>query len=343
MDFTVKYRPKCFSEVVGHREVVQVLKGNKDLRVVLFYGPSGVGKTTLARVYAMYVNCEKGDVEECRGSCRVCGQVVMGSGGDFLEENVGDARGIDDMRRLTDWLRYKPFSMRKRVLILDEVHMLTKPAQNLLLKVLEGVPEYALVMLCTTDVSGLIEPLRQRCFQFELKKVSEEELLTLANRVILNEVRERGVRVDTDELVQVVRSAVERSDGRPRKLLRFLQMWFDGGVREWSDVEGEEVYLYELFEGLVSEYDLGRFQRVWEVCQGEDEEKIVRVFESWVRKKLFGARDYVEVRVWVRVLEKFAGFWMSKISERNVVFWKVISACLEARRLLKEVGNGGEV
>jgi len=341
MDFAIKYRPKQFSEVVGHQDVCKVLKANKDYQVLLFYGPSGVGKTTLARVYAMHLCCEVQDVEECRGKCKVCRWISAGSGGDFLEENVGDARGIDDMRRLTEWIRYKPLSMRKRILILDEVHALTKPAQNLLLKVLENIPEYSVMMLCTTDVSGLIEPLRQRCFQFELKKVEEKDLFELARRVVVKEVEERGIKIDTDELVQVVMSAVERCDGRPRRLLRYLQLWFDGGITDWSEVEEEEVYLYEIFESLVRDYDLGIFRKIEEICEREDEEKVVRIFESWVRRKISGSKDFAEVRNWVRVLEKFASFWMPKISEKSVVFWKIVGACLEARKLFRGGSNAG--
>lgn len=336
MDFTVKYRPKRFDEVVGHQEICKVLRVNKDYQVLLFYGPSGVGKTTLARLYAMHVCCEKGDIEECRGSCRACRAISEGEVGDFLEENIGDARGIDDMRRLVEWVKYRPLVLRKRVLILDEVHMLTRPAQNLLLKVLEEPPSYALIMLCTTDASGLIEPLRQRCFQFELKKVGEVGLCELAKKVILKEVEERKIKVDTDEIVLIVKNAVERSDGRPRRLLRYLQLWFDGGVKDWDEVEGEEEFLYNIFESLVQDYDLGVFQRIVEICEKEDSEKLIRIFESWVRKKILKSKDFLEARGWVQVLEKFSGFWIPKISEKNIVFWKIVGAGLEARKVLRE-------
>ena len=109
-DFPTKYRPRKWSEVVGQRHVVEVLKSKRDWKALFFQGPPGTGKTTVARLVAMHVNCENEEgIDACNGGCKYCRAILSGAFVvDYKEENVGDARGIDDIRALVDWLRYKP-------------------------------------------------------------------------------------------------------------------------------------------------------------------------------------------------------------------------------------------
>jgi DNA polymerase-3 subunit gamma/tau len=131
----------------------------------------------------MWVNCEDEEKSDVCGACDSCRAILSGAANDYREENVGDSRTIEAMRGMLDWIVYKPIFLRKKVLVLDEVHNLSSAAQNLLLKVLEEPPSSLVVILCTTKLNGVIEPLRQRCQEFEFKSVSDEELAKLLVRV----------------------------------------------------------------------------------------------------------------------------------------------------------------
>ncbi|MCI4407668.1 MAG: AAA family ATPase, partial [Thermofilum sp.] len=112
-DFATKYRPKKWGEVVGQEHVVRVLRRKKDWKTLLFYGPSGTGKTTVARIVAMWVNCEGGNDDVCC-ECDKCKAILNGRAPDYREENVGDSRTIEAMRNIVDTLMYKPVYLSKR-------------------------------------------------------------------------------------------------------------------------------------------------------------------------------------------------------------------------------------
>jgi DNA polymerase-3 subunit gamma/tau len=222
-DFATRYRPRRWCEVVGQGHVVNVLKKKRDWKTLLFWGPSGVGKTTVARIVAMWVNCEDVEGSDVCGVCSSCRAILSGSVNDYREENVGDSRTIEAMRGMLDWIAYRPMFLRKKVLVLDEVHNLSSAAQNLLLKVLEEPPSSLVVILCTTKLDGVIEPLRQRCQEFEFKSVSDEELAKLLVRVGMEE---RSV-MEINE--SVLRGVFLEAGGSPRKFLNLLEMASLGG------------------------------------------------------------------------------------------------------------------
>ncbi|MEK7151080.1 MAG: DNA polymerase III subunit gamma/tau [Patescibacteria group bacterium] len=183
-----KYRPKSFAEVVGQEHIVTVLKNALRLGHVghayLFSGTRGTGKTTLARLLAKAYNCEKlsDDGEPCN-KCPTCREFSLGRALDMIEIDAASARGIDDIRELRESVRFSPMHARRKVYIIDEVHMLTREAFNALLKTLEEPPDHAMFILATTEIEKVPDTILSRTQSFEFRPIPQgkirERMLTL--------------------------------------------------------------------------------------------------------------------------------------------------------------------
>ena len=176
-----KYRPKSFAEVVGQEHVVGALKNALRLGRVshayLFSGTRGTGKTTLARLLAKAYNCEnRGDDGEPCNSCQTCLEFSAGKAFDLIEIDAASNRGIDDIRELRDAVRFSPMRAKRKVYIVDEVHMLTDPAFNALLKTLEEPPEHAMFILATTELEKVPDTILSRTQSFEFRRLSQEKI-----------------------------------------------------------------------------------------------------------------------------------------------------------------------
>jgi len=171
-----KWRPKGFDQVVGQAHVVtalvNALKSQRLHHAYLFTGTRGVGKTTLARILAKSLNCETGITPTPCGKCSACTEIDAGRFIDLLEVDAATNTGVDKMRELLDTSQYMPVSGRFKVYIIDEVHMLSKPAFNSMLKTLEEPPEHVKFILATTDPQRLPVTVLSRCLQFNLKPLS---------------------------------------------------------------------------------------------------------------------------------------------------------------------------
>jgi DNA polymerase III gamma/tau subunit len=243
-----QYRPKTFDEVFGNKSTIASLRAiyarESDWpHAVLLQGPKGCGKTTIARIIARkYLEC----------------------GNDFIEVNSSNNRGIDTARAILDGARYRPFSGKNRVYLLDEVHMTTPEFQNAMLKPLEDSPPYSYFILCTTDPPKLIEALRSRCHTFEVEYLREEETMALIKSVIKKE--------ETEVPEAIVKKIAEASDGCPRDALKILDQVIDLKPEEMEDAirsfdfgEKQVLDLYRALErgdswkritGILSQMDL---------------------------------------------------------------------------------------
>lgn len=179
--FARRYRPQTFEEMIGQRSVVQTLRNairtNRVTQAYLFSGMRGTGKTTAARILAKALNCVNGPTPTPCNACESCLEIKEDRSIDVLEIDGASNRGIDDIRALREGLKYKPIRSRYKIIIIDEVHQVTGPAFNALLKTLEEPPENTVFIFATTEFNKVPPTIVSRCQHFEFKKISHKEII----------------------------------------------------------------------------------------------------------------------------------------------------------------------
>jgi DNA polymerase III subunit gamma/tau len=213
-----KWRPKKFTELVGQEHVVKALTNALDTGRVhhafLFTGTRGVGKTTIARIFAKSLNCEKGESSDPCGVCNACLDIDAGRFVDLLEIDAASNTGVDDVRDLIDNAQYMPARGRTKVYLIDEVHMLSKNAFNALLKTLEEPPGHVKFLLATTDPQKLPVTVLSRCLQFNLRRLDENQIGGQISKILAAE----NIEVEAAAVKLLARSA----DGSLRDGLSLL-------------------------------------------------------------------------------------------------------------------------
>ena len=225
-----KYRPQTFADVVGQAPIVTTLTNslarNRVAHAILFSGVRGVGKTTLARIMAKAINCESNsDIKPCN-SCRSCVEITSGQSLDLHEIDGASNRGIQEIRELKERIRFLPTSSRYKIIIIDEVHMLTTEAFNALLKTLEEPPEHVYFMFATTELHKIPITILSRCQRYELKRIGSNEL----TRHFQNIAEKEQVDIDADGLALIVREA----EGSVRDGMSLLDQIFSFGDQHIS-------------------------------------------------------------------------------------------------------------
>jgi DNA polymerase III subunit gamma/tau len=215
-----KYRPQKFSEVIGQEHVTRTLKNaieqGRTAHGYIFSGHRGIGKTTVARILAMALNCRSSDrpVPEPCGVCDSCTEIRAGNSVDVIEIDAATNRGIDEIRELREAARYRPARDRFKIYILDEAHQITDAAFNALLKTLEEPPGHVVFMLATTQPEDIPQTIRSRCQHFSFRAVRFEEILAHLREIATRE------KIEADE--DALSLLAEAGDGSMRDALSIL-------------------------------------------------------------------------------------------------------------------------
>ncbi len=284
----LKYRPSTLEEIVGNEEVVEVLSSqlSEDAsqplsHSILFYGPTGCGKTTLARVVANKLGAKGTDIKEI---------------------DSADFRGIDTIREIRSQSRYKPLEGTCRVWILDEVHRLTGDAQSALLKALEEAPPHIYYILCTTEPQKLLPTILGRCSQFQVRTLSDREMRLLLRRVVQAE-NEHLTRELYDQIIQ-------DSMGHPRNALQILAQVLSVSEERRMEVAKRTAEAHsatiELCRALTSGAAWPKVSSILKGLKDEDAETVRRAVLGYCQAVLLnGTQNDVVASVMEEFIEPF--------------------------------------
>ncbi|MBN1868386.1 DNA polymerase III subunit gamma/tau [Candidatus Sumerlaeota bacterium] len=302
-----RYRPGQFSELVGQDQIAhslaqQVLQG-RVAQAYIFSGPRGIGKTSTARILAKSLNCAEGPTPTPCGKCDHCVGIARSISMDVIEIDGASNRGIDDIRDLQETISQNPFAARKKVYIIDEVHMLTREAFNALLKTLEEPPPFVVFIFATTEFEKIPETIKSRCQAFQFTRISIEDLVRRLRYVAEKE----KIELDAGEEQAIFETIALAVDGGLRDALMALDQLAalgGGAVRLDETVRFLGVVEHDLLirtvEMLVHRDTKGLLEMVSDlVDRGRDLERFVKNLLSFLRDlmilKAGGGRELVNL------------------------------------------------
>ena len=268
-----KYRPQQFTGVVGQDAIVRALGnqilGDKTAHAYLFTGTRGTGKTSVAKIFARAVNCEniQPDGSPCC-ECDMCRGIADGSLMNVVEIDAASNNGVDNVRTIIEEIAYRPQSGRRKVYIIDEVHMLSGGAFNALLKTLEEPPDYALFILATTEVGKVPITILSRCQRYDFHRMPVETIVSRMQTVLSQE----GYEAEEKALSFVARQA----DGSMRDALSLLDqcLAFNPG----------EILTYDKAIDVLGAVDVSVFASMMEHITGGDLGSVIRLLDDIVMK-----------------------------------------------------------
>ncbi len=264
-----KYRPQTFEDVCGRDAIVRTLKNQINSgrmgHSYLFCGTRGTGKTTIAKIFAKAVNCEHpADGNPC-GECAVCRAISENADLNVVEMDAASNNGVDDIREIIEQVTYSPTQGRYRVFIIDEVHMLSAPAFNALLKTLEEPPSYAIFILCTTEPNKLPATILSRCQRYDFGRMSVDTIAARLQTVCEKE----GIRAQE----QAIRFIASAADGSMRDGLSILDQCNAFNY-------GNDILTYERTLEILGAVDAGVFSRLYRCVHQKDVRGALDVLDS---------------------------------------------------------------
>ena len=240
-----KYRPQTFQQLVNQEHVKQTLQNalaqGRVAHGYIFAGQRGTGKTTVARILAKCLNCQRGATATPCLECASCREIAAGSSMDVIEIDAASNRGIDDVRELRENVRYRPSRDRYKIFIIDEAHQITEAAFNALLKTLEEPPEWVVFMLCTTEAHKILSTITSRCQNFAFHMVDFGQIVERMQWICEQE----QIAADADALSLIalagdgsIRDSLSTLD---QAIASFGKTLSAGDVRKLLGVVGSEV------------------------------------------------------------------------------------------------------
>ena len=264
------WRPQTFRDMVGQQHIVQTLQNaireNRLSHAYLFSGPRGTGKTSAAKILAKAVNCERGPAPEPCNACSACERITAGAVVDVVEIDAASNRGVEEIRDIRDKVKYAPTEVRRKVYIIDEVHMLTTEAFNALLKTLEEPPEHAMFVLATTEPHRLPATILSRCQRFDFRRVPLSEQTGRLQEIC----RQEGIAAEEEALAYIARL----SDGGMRDALSLLDQ-----IASFTDGQVTLADAVEATGGLPGE----QFARIAEAVRDGDAAAVLRETDEMMR------------------------------------------------------------
>ena len=272
MGLYLKYRPNALAEIEGNREIVITLRGmfkkNEIPHSMLFHGPTGCGKTTLARIVAKELGCTENNL---------------------IEIDTAQFRGIDTVRDLRKNIQYTPLGGGIRVYIIDEVHKMTGDAQNAFLKILEDTPKHIYFILCTTDPQSLLPTIKGRCSQFQVQLLSDDDMKSLLTKIA--ELENDSIE---DEIIEQI---TQDSQGHPRNALQILEQVLSTPkkrrltIAQQAAIEQSESIA--LCRALMKKQGWSEVKKILQGLKGQDAEGIRRVVIGYASSVLLNTDNAV--------------------------------------------------
>jgi DNA polymerase-3 subunit gamma/tau len=256
-----KYRPQTFEELIGQPHITRTLQNaiemNKLYPSLIFSGMKGVGKTSAARILAKALNCINGPAKEPCNTCEICQEITDDKSSDYIEIDGASNNGVEEVRSLRETVKYKPLKNRFRVVVIDEVHMLSTSAWNALLKTIEEPPEHTYFIMATTDFHKIPATIVSRCQHFEFKRIPAEVIKSVLEEICKKE----KIKISEYSLYLIAKSS-EGSLRDAKKILDQAIALSSGNVKDDSVIDILGIIEEEIFIKLTTKLTTYR-KRVW--------------------------------------------------------------------------------